>query len=244
MAASEVRQAASHARRGAHRSISPARRARSRRVRPRRGDRRTGPSTSWIRDGDVHPRRRRRARGLRRSSRAHRARRRPVDDRGRRHRAFGRAVTGRPRERRTRARLPDLGELAGEAQDDQAALSGGAVRANSACRDVRRQGARGDHCRRSARRACGDRHAHPDRLPGLDARSRRRCQHRDRSRSPRHGLRVRGCRSRSVDGGYATVSSRSSAMATSYAFELPHRAGSCCSPVSRIASRSLATVRS
>ena len=44
--------------------------------------------------------------------------RRPVDDRRRRHRPLGGAVTRRPRQGRARARLPDLGEPAGEAQDD------------------------------------------------------------------------------------------------------------------------------
>ncbi len=77
--------------------------------------------------------------------------------------------------RRPHARLPALGQPAAPRQDDGAALPGGARRRRSPTAesgDGRVAGARDR--RRGARRAGRHRHAHADRLPGLDARGRRR----------------------------------------------------------------------
>ena len=78
-------------------------------------------SASRHRDDHLRPRRNRRARRQHGQPRRHRCRRRPVDDRGQRHHSPGNA---QGRSRRAHARFSALGESAGVAQDDAAALPG------------------------------------------------------------------------------------------------------------------------
>ena len=121
-----------------------------------------------------------------------------------------------PRGRRPRARLPDLAEPAGAPEDDAAALSGGRGRRHPAGADRRRQGARARDRRRSAGRARGDRHAHADHLPGLDARAGRRRDGRDRAAArPRWSTCSKAARASATARRWsATASWRSSATAS------------------------------
>ena len=79
-----------------------------------------------------------------------------------------------PRGRRAGARVPDLGQPARALEDDPASLPGGSRREHTGGAQPGRPGPGPGDRRRGAGGAGGDRHAHPDRLPGLDAPARAR----------------------------------------------------------------------
>ena len=138
----------------------------------------------------LHARRRVRARGLRGPPRADPAGRRAMDDGRRRHRPLRDAFAPNRRGRGPRPRLPDLGEPARAAEDDAASLPGGPGERHP--RSPTDDGLASVRVIAGQRRApSGDRHAHPDRLSGLDrpGRSRRTAP---RPPGPRcSGVRVR-----------------------------------------------------
>ena len=101
-----------------------------------------------LRDRHVHHRRGVPAPGLQRRRRPHHQRRHPVDDRRRRHPAHRGAAGGAGDERRPVPRLPALGQPAGQAQDDPAALPGHPGRPGRAADLGRRRRAAAGHRRR------------------------------------------------------------------------------------------------